>query len=776
MSSIYPPTGGVYTGTAPITVNASNQIGIPNASATVTGALLNTDWVRFDSAAGGGLTGLSGDVTTGTPVAGVAPATVVRINNIPFSGATGANKLFGFNAANNAIEYKELSVGTTGTDFNIAQSAGAIAFNLPDASATARGVMSTGTQTIAGPKTFNGAMVLGSTLAVTGAQTFTGASAFNGGATVNTNSFSFTGGAGVSITSAGTLSALGNTNFGTSVSQTATFNSLVQMNQDVTFAAGKKITQVDQVVIGSGVGAQTAGLVVWQNGINIINGPLIMIDSGNFEFSVNDFNLLNADIIMSCPTAGKGTIYFTGVNTGNSISIDVLNATSALATFNNQYSGPTVRVHDLYASNLANTQILRQDFGVSPNVSLVRQYIKGATNSEFRRYLDNNTTNTESIFADGSRDYKIGGVSQWNMSTTGLVTGKQHNVTSIVSTGSRIYANNTLQMISKKAATLTAGTWTTIATYSGGAGQIKKIWLALNACDPAKCYIRIVFDGSPGTQPAQFGTDTASSFTLANSLACDILFSAGFGSTNYWSNSSNGCNRLVTGNSGSMGGYVSFDMPFISNFTVQIFNNSVTGTYWSQVFYEASSVSVPYYFYMKPWLYSSVSSSTTVFKECPLMSVAGGSNPIVLKHVKIFADPAGNSIWYEGKFRGYLGGAGLTVGTQYSYTAATPSTLSYYNQQAGVTQISESSGTEDLFMSSWNWTGLTTYNNEFSGTVLNASGTGTGNLTAYINFKDSSIGAPASTRFTFTWTCGDQNAATGTASVNFITGIIGYYT
>lgn len=70
-----------------------------------------------------------------------------------------ANQVLGVNSGATGLEYKTMATGTAGSDFAVAFAANSVTYNLPDAAAAARGAVTTGTQTMAGAKTWNDVQV-----------------------------------------------------------------------------------------------------------------------------------------------------------------------------------------------------------------------------------------------------------------------------------------------------------------------------------------------------------------------------------------------------------------------------------------------------------------------------------------------------------------------------------------------------------------------------------------------------------------------------------------
>lgn len=140
-SSVLTITGG--TGSV---IGSGTTIQIKKATGSQDGYLASSDFTTF--------AGKQNAITLTTTGSSGAATFIGNVLNIPqySGGGGGITTLNTLTAATQTF-----ATGTTGSDFNISSATSTHTFNIPDAGASARGVVTTGTQTLAGSKTFSSA-------------------------------------------------------------------------------------------------------------------------------------------------------------------------------------------------------------------------------------------------------------------------------------------------------------------------------------------------------------------------------------------------------------------------------------------------------------------------------------------------------------------------------------------------------------------------------------------------------------------------------------------
>lgn len=131
--------------------NSDNTKAIAFEASGITTATTRTITVPDADVNLGALTNSNIDAAAAIAITKIAPGT--------------ANQIVGANSGATANEYKSLAVGTSGTDFAIAHTSNTITFDLPSASTSNRGAVTTSAQSFAGLKKPEGGVVQVGTIA-----------------------------------------------------------------------------------------------------------------------------------------------------------------------------------------------------------------------------------------------------------------------------------------------------------------------------------------------------------------------------------------------------------------------------------------------------------------------------------------------------------------------------------------------------------------------------------------------------------------------------------
>lgn len=252
-----------------------------------------------------------------------------------------------------------IAVGTTGTDVNVAAAGSTITIHVPNASATARGVLSTGTQTIAGAKTFGQIAVVGLSDVV---QIDTTPFATQ---TANQQTWRTTAGAAIAWMDANGRFVAG----GNSFAVTSTFNATLW--QGGAFGWGSATvsgtTAIDTGLYRDGAaGAIAARLTTTAHTFRVYK---TWTDASNYERGIFGWTTIADTLTIGTQKAGSGTARAMSLLTDGTARITI-GATTGLVTVANALTvtgkatfGATVKVPQTYSPSASATATLDCSLG-----------------------------------------------------------------------------------------------------------------------------------------------------------------------------------------------------------------------------------------------------------------------------------------------------------------------------------------------------------------------------------------------------------------------------